>query len=102
MAAKTLRPLPNEHKPLSEEARVRMRYVDLIVRPEAREMVRAKAAVLKALRATYDGHGFVEVETPVLQLTNGGAAARPFSTRLNVFDQEMKLGSRSSSTSSAR
>ncbi|WP_329003837.1 lysine--tRNA ligase [Kribbella sp. NBC_00709] len=91
MAAKTLRPLPNEHKPLSEEARVRMRYVDLIVRPEAREMVRAKAAVLKALRATYDGHGFVEVETPVLQLTNGGAAARPFSTHLNAFDQEMKL-----------
>ncbi|WP_350280642.1 lysine--tRNA ligase [Kribbella sp. HUAS MG21] len=91
MAAKTLRPLPNEHKPLSEEARVRMRYVDLIVRPEAREMVRAKAAVLKALRATYDDHGFVEVETPVLQLTNGGAAARPFSTHLNAFDQEMKL-----------
>ncbi|TCC37306.1 lysine--tRNA ligase [Kribbella sindirgiensis] len=91
MAAKTLRPLPNEHKPLSEEARVRMRYVDLIVRPEAREMVRAKAAVLKALRATYDGRGFVEVETPVLQLTNGGAAARPFSTHLNAFDQEMKL-----------
>jgi lysyl-tRNA synthetase class 2 len=54
-------------------------------------MVRAKAAVLKALRATYDGHGFVEVETPVLQLTNGGAAARPFSTHLNAFDQEMKL-----------
>src|SRR3954470_9706501 len=91
MAAKTLRPLPNEYKPLSEEARVRMRYVDLIVRPEAREMVRAKAAVLKALRATYDEHGFVEVETPVLQLTNGGAAARPFSTHLNAFDQEMKL-----------
>jgi lysyl-tRNA synthetase class 2 len=91
MAAKTLRPLPNEHNPLSEEARVRMRYVDLIVRPEAREMVRAKAAVLKALRATYDEHGFIEVETPVLQLTNGGAAARPFSTHLNAFDQEMKL-----------
>ncbi|WP_371405447.1 lysine--tRNA ligase [Kribbella sp. NBC_00662] len=91
MAAKTLRPLPNEHNPLSEEARVRMRYVDLIVRPEAREMVRAKAAVLKALRATYDEHGFVEVETPVLQLTNGGAAARPFSTHLNAFDQDMKL-----------
>jgi lysyl-tRNA synthetase class 2 len=91
MAAKTLRPLPNEHKPLSEEARVRMRYVDLIVRPEAREMVRAKAAVLKALRATYDERGFVEVETPVLQLTNGGAAARPFTTHLNAFDQEMKL-----------
>ena len=51
MAAKTLRPLPNEHKPLSEEARVRLRYVDLMLRPEPREMVRAKAAVLKSLRA---------------------------------------------------
>jgi lysyl-tRNA synthetase class 2 len=91
MAAKTLRPLPNEHKPLNEEARVRLRYVDLIVRPEAREMVRTKAAVLKSLRATCDSHGFIEVETPVLQLTNGGAAARPFSTHLNAFDQEMKL-----------
>jgi lysyl-tRNA synthetase class 2 len=91
MAAKTLRPLPNEHKPLSEEARVRMRYVDLIVRPEAREMVRIKAAVLKSLRQTFDAHEFVEVETPVLQLTNGGAAARPFTTHLNAFDQEMKL-----------
>ncbi|WP_433162889.1 lysine--tRNA ligase [Kribbella sp. CA-247076] len=91
MAAKTLRPLPNEHRPLNEEARVRLRYVDLIVRAEAREMVRAKAAVLKSLRATFDGHDFVEVETPVLQLTNGGAAARPFTTHLNAFDQEMKL-----------
>jgi lysyl-tRNA synthetase, class II len=91
MAAKTLRPLPNEHKPLNEEARVRLRYVDLIVRPEAREMVRAKAAVLKSLRATFDSHDFIEVETPVLQLTNGGAAARPFTTHLNAFDQDMLL-----------
>ncbi|WP_020387962.1 lysine--tRNA ligase [Kribbella catacumbae] len=91
MAAKTLRPLPNEHKPLNEEARVRLRYVDLIVRAEAREMVRTKAAVLKSLRATFDGNDFIEVETPVLQLTNGGAAARPFSTHLNAFDQQMKL-----------
>jgi lysyl-tRNA synthetase class 2 len=91
MAAKTLRPLPNEYKPLSEEARVRLRYVDLIVRPEAREMVRVKAAVLKSLRATLDGQGFIEVETPVLQRTNGGAAARPFRTHLNAFDQEMLL-----------
>jgi lysyl-tRNA synthetase, class II len=91
MAAKTLRPLPNEYKPLSEEARVRLRYVDLIVRPEARNMVRTKAAVLKSLRATMDEQGFIEVETPVLQLTNGGAAARPFRTHLNAFDQEMLL-----------
>jgi lysyl-tRNA synthetase class 2 len=91
MAAKTLRPLPNEHKPLNEEARVRLRYVDLIVRPEAREMVRIKAAVLKSLRATLDAQDFIEVETPVLQRTNGGAAARPFRTHLNAFDQQMLL-----------
>jgi lysyl-tRNA synthetase, class II len=91
MAAKTLRPLPVEHKPLSEEARVRLRYVDMVVRPEAREMVRTKAAVLRSLRETLDARGYVEVETPVLQLTNGGAAARPFRTHLNAFDQDMLL-----------
>lgn len=91
MAAKTLRPLPNEHRPLSDEARVRLRYVDMIVRAEARDMVRHKAAVLRSLRRTLDDQDFVEVETPVLQLTNGGAAARPFRTHLNAFDQEMLL-----------
>ena len=91
MAAKTLRPLPNEHKPLSEEARVRLRYVDMIVRPEARDMVRTKAMVLKSLRATLDARDYVEVETPTLQLTNGGAAARPFRTHLNALDQGMLL-----------
>ena len=91
VAAKTLRPLPNEHKPLSEEARVRLRYVDLIVRPEARSMVRTKAAVLRSLRSTLDERGYLEVETPTLQLTNGGAAARPFRTHLNALDQEMLL-----------
>lgn len=91
MAAKALRPLPNEHRPLSDEARVRLRYVDMIVNPDARAIVRQKAAVLRALRQTLDDAGFVEVETPVLQLTNGGAAARPFQTHLNAFDQDMLL-----------
>ncbi len=91
LAAKTLRPLPNEHKPLSDEARTRLRYVDLIVRPEARENVRTKAKVLQSLRATLDGRGYVEVETPVLQHTNGGAAARPFSTHVNAFDEPALL-----------
>lgn len=91
IAAKTLRPLPNEHKPLTEEARVRLRYVDLIMRPEARGIVRAKAAVLKSLRSTLDELGYIEVETPVLQLTNGGAAARPFRTHLNALEQDMLL-----------
>lgn len=91
MAAKTMRPLPNEHNPLSDEARSRMRYVDLIVRPEARENVRAKAKILQSLRATLDGDDFIEVETPVLQHTNGGAAARPFGTHVNAFDEDMLL-----------
>ena len=87
LAAKTVRPLPVEHKPLSDEARSRMRYVDLIVRPEARENVRVKAKVLQSLRATLDAQEYIEVETPVLQHTNGGAAARPFSTHVNAFDE---------------
>src|SRR3954471_7834023 len=91
IAAKTLRPLPNEHKPLSDEARIRLRYVDMMIRPEAREMVRTKATVLKSLRRTLDERGYVEVETPILQLTNGGAAARPFQTHLNALDQDMLL-----------
>ena len=91
LAAKTLRPLPVEHKPLSEETRARMRYVDLIVRADARDNVRVKAAVLKSLRATLDARGYVEVETPVLQHTNGGAAARPFHTRVYAFEEDALL-----------
>ncbi len=91
LAAKTLRPLPNEHRPLSDEARIRLRYVDMMIRPEAREMVRTKATVLRSLRTTLDERGYIEVETPILQLTNGGAAARPFRTHLNALDQDMLL-----------
>lgn len=91
IAAKTLRPLPVEHKSLSDEMRVRQRYVDMIVRAEPREMVRAKATVLRTLRRTLDDQDFIEVETPVLQYTNGGAAARPFRTHLNAFEQDMLL-----------
>jgi lysyl-tRNA synthetase class 2 len=91
IAAKALRPLPVAHKPLSEETRVRQRYVDLIVRPEAREMVLARAQVLRSIRETLDRAGYVEVETPALQLVHGGATARPFHTHLNAFDQDMSL-----------
>lgn len=91
LAAKTLRPLPVEHKPLSEETRARQRYVDLIVRPQAREMVRLRASVLRSLRQTLDDRGFIEVETPVLQYVHGGAAARPFRTHLNAYDEDMTL-----------
>ena len=91
MASKSLRPLPVEHKPLSEETRVRMRYVDLIVRPEARTNARLRPNVMRALRETFHGRGFVEVETPMLQVMHGGATARPFKTSSNAYDMELFL-----------
>lgn len=91
MASKALRPLPTMHSELSEESRVRQRYADLIVRQEARDMVRSRAAIVRAVRDTLHSRGFIEIETPVLQLVHGGAAARPFPTHLNAFDIDMSL-----------
>ncbi len=91
ITAKALQPLPVAHRPLSDETRMRRRYVDLIVRPEARDMVLARASVLRSLRTTLDGRGYVELETPILQTVHGGAAARPFHTHLNAFDLDMSL-----------
>jgi lysyl-tRNA synthetase class 2 len=91
LTAKALRPLPVAHKPLSDETRVRQRYADLIVRPEARAMVRTRAAVLRSLRDTLADLDYLEVETPILQVLHGGAAARPFHTHLNAFDLDMSL-----------
>ncbi|GAA1754199.1 lysine--tRNA ligase [Luedemannella helvata] len=91
MAAKSLRPLPVAHKPMSEEARVRQRYVDLIMRPQARDMVRTRAAVVRSLRDSFHGRGFIEAETPMLQLLHGGAAARPFVTHSNALDTDLYL-----------
>src|SRR5690625_5408561 len=67
LASKALRPLPTLHKESSEESRVRRRYVDLIVRPEARRMVRARAAVVRSLREEFHQRDFLEIETPMLQ-----------------------------------
>jgi len=91
IAAKSLRPLPVEHKPLSEETRVRMRYVDLIVRPEARTNARIRPTVMRALRESFNKREFIEVETPMLQVMHGGAAARPFKTHSNAYDMELFL-----------
>ncbi|MFI6758480.1 lysine--tRNA ligase [Micromonospora sp. NPDC050417] len=91
ITAKALRPLPVAHKPLSEEARVRQRYVDLIVRPQARETVRTRAAAVRSLRDSLHGRSFVEVETPMLQLLHGGATARPFVTHSNALDTDLYL-----------
>jgi len=91
LASKALRPLPVLHKELSEETRVRQRYADLIVRPEARDMVRRRSAVMRSVRQTLHDEGFLEVETPTLQTIHGGAAARPFHTHINAFDIDMTL-----------
>ena len=91
IASKAILPLPNLHNELSDEARVRSRYLDLILRDKARDVVRARAAVNASLRATFTNHEYLEVETPMLQTMHGGAAARPFVTQSNAFDTELYL-----------
>ena len=91
MAAKSLRPLPNPHSPLSEETRVRQRYADLILRDIARMVARLRPAAISSLRNSFAKRDYIEVETPMLQTMHGGAAARPFLTSSNAFDMELFL-----------
>ena len=91
MAVKALRPLPVAHKELAEETRVRQRYVDLIVREEARRTVRLRADAVRSVRETLHSRDFIEVETPMLQVVHGGAAARPFVTHSNALDADLYL-----------
>ncbi|SFB08719.1 lysyl-tRNA synthetase, class II [Amycolatopsis marina] len=91
LTSKALRPLPVAHKELAEETRIRQRYVDLILRPKARDVVRTRSTVLRALRDSFHERGYTEVETPMLQTLHGGAAARPFVTHSNAFDLDLFL-----------
>ena len=91
MAAKTIRPLPNLHNELGEEFRVRHRYIDLIVRDRARDVVKIRSQVMQSLRKTFTEDNYIEVETPMLQTIHGGASARPFKTHSNAFDTELFL-----------
>lgn len=91
IASKAILPLPNVYGELSEEGRVRSRFLDLIVREQARTTVKARAAVNASLRSTFAAHDFLEVETPMLQVQHGGASARPFVTHSNAFDTELYL-----------
>jgi lysyl-tRNA synthetase class 2 len=68
-----------------------MRYVDLIVRPEARFNARMRPTVMRSLRETFNSREFIEVETPMLQVMHGGAAARPFKTFSNAYDMDLFL-----------
>jgi lysyl-tRNA synthetase, class II len=91
MASKALRPLPVAHRELNEETQVRQRYVDLIVRPAARDIARTRIAVIRSVRSALERRGFLEVETPMLQTLAGGAAARPFVTHSNALDTDLYL-----------
>jgi lysyl-tRNA synthetase, class II len=92
ITAKALRPLPEKHAGLSDpEARVRQRYLDLIINPDARRMAELRATVTRSLREELHARGFLEAETPVLQVLHGGANARPFVTHSNAYDIELYL-----------
>ena len=91
MASKAVLPLPNMHNELNEETRVRSRYLDLIVREQARTNVFSRAKTMASLRNTFTQLDFIEVETPMLQVMHGGASARPFVTHSNAFDMELFL-----------
>ena len=92
ITAKSLRPLPDKRAGLTDpQSRVRMRYVDLIVNPEARRLAELRASVTRAVREELYDQGFVEAETPMLQTLHGGANARPFVTHINAYDMPMYL-----------
>jgi len=92
LLAKALRPLPEKWHGLSDvEARYRQRYLDLLSNERTREIALLRSRTLRALRGFLDARGFLEVETPVLQPLYGGAAARPFTTYHNGFDQNLYL-----------
>jgi len=92
MLTKSLRPMPAERFAIKDdETRLRQRYLDLLMHPELREMFRQKAKFWRAIREFMTGEGFLEVETPVLEHTTGGADARPFSTHHNALDIDMFL-----------
>ncbi|HSW83400.1 MAG TPA: lysine--tRNA ligase [Usitatibacter sp.] len=92
LLSKSLRPLPEKFHGLTDmEARYRQRYVDLIVNPESRRVFEIRSKLVQVIREFFVARGYLEVETPMMQLIPGGATARPFKTHHNALDQEMYL-----------
>lgn len=92
LLTKSLRPLPDKFHGLSnQETKYRQRYVDLIMSEETRRTFKARTAAMSSIRNFMNSHGFMEVETPMLHVIPGGAAAKPFITHHNALDMEMYL-----------
>lgn len=92
MTSKCLVPLPEKHKGLTDpEARVRQRYVDLIVNQESRDMLTMRSRMVRAIREQLWDRDYLEVETPMMQTVHGGANARPFITHINAYDMQLYM-----------
>jgi lysyl-tRNA synthetase, class II len=92
LITKSLRPLPDKWHGLADtETRYRQRYVDLIVNEQSREVFKTRTRIIRYLRDYLDALGFLEVETPMMQVIPGGAAAKPFVTHHNALDLDMYL-----------
>ncbi len=92
ITAKCLHPLPDKHRGLHDpEARVRLRHIDLVTNPRARQLLHLRSQVVAGVREYLAGRRFVEVETPMLQHVHGGANARPFVTHINAYDMRLYL-----------
>jgi lysyl-tRNA synthetase class 2 len=92
LLTKALRPLPDKYHGLADqELRYRQRYVDLIVNPESREVFRTRSRIIQFIRDYMSELEFMEVETPMMQVIPGGAAAKPFVTHHNALSQDMYL-----------